>query len=278
MKTGTTCLMGRAVGDSTGTPALPRAWRVKQGILAELKTISVTGLWWTTPSCTGTSWQINTPATRSVVDCANRCIVTCTSQRAEINKPIIWSVTATDTGVSLSWLVLATDITFICQECAASPAKASSTQMLCKQFHEMVNKKATHTDSDVALVNKVRADLFTLRQAAKSKLGAGRQMKKKTATLCVAEWNVRTLLDRTTSQRPERQMRLPLQWKMYATLISVYAPTMTNTEEVKEEFYSDLRETIRRVPTDDRLILESWFGYREVERSARQSWSRQVQC
>ncbi|XP_068747398.1 adhesion G-protein coupled receptor D1-like [Montipora capricornis] len=36
-------------------------------------------------------------------------------------------------------------------------------------------------------------------------------------------------------------MRLSLQRRMYATLISVYAPTMTNTEEVKEEIYSDLR-------------------------------------
>ena len=57
-------------------------------------------------------------------------------------------------------------------------------------------------------------------------------------------------------------MRLPLQRKMYVTLISVYAPTMTNTEEVKEEFYSDLRETIRRVPTDDRLILVGDFNFR----------------
>lgn len=31
-------------------------------------------------------------------------------------------------------------------------------------------------------------------------------------------------------------MRLQLQWKMYATFISVYAQTMTFTEEAKEEF------------------------------------------
>ena len=152
--------------------------------------------------------------------------MTCTSQRAEINKPIFWSVTATDTGVSLSWLVLATDITFICQECAASPAKASSTQMLCKQFHEMVNQKATHTGSDVARVNKVRADLFTLRQAAKSKLGVGRQKKRTTATLCVAEWNVRTLLDRTTSQHPERQTApVALEMNRYSVDIAVLSET-----------------------------------------------------
>ena len=37
---------------------------------------------------------------------------------------------------------------------------------------------------------------------------------------------------------------------------------MTNTEEVKEEIYSDLRETIRRVPTVDRLILVGDFNAR----------------
>ena len=54
-------------------------------------------------------------------------IVTYTTQRTEISKPIIWSVTATDMVVSLSRPVLATDNTSICQECAASPAKAGST-------------------------------------------------------------------------------------------------------------------------------------------------------
>lgn len=41
-------------------------------------------------------------------------------------------------------------------------------------------------------------------------------------------------------------MILPLKWKMCVTFISVYAPTMTNTEEAKEEFYSDLSQTIRQ--------------------------------
>ena len=58
---------------------------------------------------------------------ASQCIMTCTTQRAKINKPIIWSVTAKDTGVSLSWPVLAIGNTSICQECAAGPAKASGT-------------------------------------------------------------------------------------------------------------------------------------------------------
>ena len=50
-------------------------------------------------------------------------------------------------------------------------------------------------------------------------------------------------------------MRLPLQRKMYATFISVCAPTLTSTKEAKKEFCSVLRETIKRVPTDDRLLL-----------------------
>ena len=53
-----------------------------------------------------------------------------------------------------------------------------------------------------------------------------------------------------------------LQKKLCATFISVYAPTLTNTEEVKEQFYSDLRDTIKRVPADDRLILIGDFNAR----------------
>lgn len=50
-------------------------------------------------------------------------------------------------------------------------------------------------------------------------------------------------------------MRLPLEKNMYATLISVYAPTMTNPDENKEAFYQQLDEVIQGVPAEDKLII-----------------------
>ena len=50
-------------------------------------------------------------------------------------------------------------------------------------------------------------------------------------------------------------MRLPLQDNRNATLISVYAPTMTNPDDIKEVFYQQLDVVVRSVPTADRLII-----------------------
>ena len=55
-------------------------------------------------------------------------------------------------------------------------------------------------------------------------------------------------------------MRLPLQKKFCANYIGVYALTITNPEEIKEQFYCDLRDTIKRVPVDDRLLLIGDFN------------------
>lgn len=58
--------------------------------------------------------------------------MTCNTQRAEINKPIIWSVTATDTGVSLSLpLIISVKNVPLVQQ---KPGVIKHF----KQFHEMV--------------------------------------------------------------------------------------------------------------------------------------------
>lgn len=54
--------------------------------------------------------------------------------------------------------------------------------------------------------------------------------------------------------------RLPLPKKRFATLISAYAPTMTNPDEVKEAFYEDLRNTIAAVTRSDKLIILGDFN------------------
>ena len=50
-------------------------------------------------------------------------------------------------------------------------------------------------------------------------------------------------------------MRLPLQDNRNATLISVYEPTMTNPDDIKEVFYQQLDVIVCSVPTADRLII-----------------------
>ena len=156
--------------------------------------------------------------------------------------------------------------------------------------------------------------------------------------MTIAEWNVRTLLDRETTNRPERRtalvameltkynidiavlsetrlhasgslnnleytfywsckpngerreagvgcaikrdimakltemphpvsdrimsMRIPLTKDRNATIVSAYAPTMTNPEENKETFYSQLKSTLRNIPSTDKLLLIGDFNAR----------------
>ena len=57
-------------------------------------------------------------------------------------------------------------------------------------------------------------------------------------------------------------LRIPLTRKRFATVVSAYAPTMTNPEEVIEQFYSDFRATISAVPQADKLIILGDFNAR----------------
>ena len=57
-------------------------------------------------------------------------------------------------------------------------------------------------------------------------------------------------------------LRLPLSGNKHATIVSAYAPTMTNPDEVKDKFYDDLDNVISATPRTDKLILLGDFNAR----------------
>ena len=57
-------------------------------------------------------------------------------------------------------------------------------------------------------------------------------------------------------------LRLPLSGNKHATIMSAYAPTMTNPDKVKDKFYDDLDNVISATPRTDKLILLGDFNAR----------------
>ncbi|KAJ8022068.1 Craniofacial development protein 2 [Holothuria leucospilota] len=57
-------------------------------------------------------------------------------------------------------------------------------------------------------------------------------------------------------------LQLPLASKKNATIISAYAPTMTNPMDVKDRFYEELDLLITSVPQTDKLVLLGDFNAR----------------
>ena len=58
------------------------------------------------------------------------------------------------------------------------------------------------------------------------------------------------------------KFRIPLTNSRYATLFSCYAPTLLSDEHTKDDFYNQLDEEIRRVPSSDKLIMLGDFNAR----------------
>ena len=52
-------------------------------------------------------------------------------------------------------------------------------------------------------------------------------------------------------------LRIKLKENQHLTLVSVYAPTKTNDDSIKEQLYmyEDLDKVIRDVPTNDKLVI-----------------------
>ena len=57
-------------------------------------------------------------------------------------------------------------------------------------------------------------------------------------------------------------MRLPPSKDNFATIISVYAPTMTNPDENKEAFYNQLASVLSGISCTDKLLLIGDFNAR----------------
>ena len=57
-------------------------------------------------------------------------------------------------------------------------------------------------------------------------------------------------------------LRMNIEKESCATLISAYAPTMTNPDEAKENFYEDLRNVLNKVPRKDKVLLLGDFNAR----------------
>ena len=58
------------------------------------------------------------------------------------------------------------------------------------------------------------------------------------------------------------KMRLPLSKDDFSTIIIVYAPTITNPDENKEAFYSQLASVLSGIPRTDKLLLIGDFNTR----------------
>ena len=57
-------------------------------------------------------------------------------------------------------------------------------------------------------------------------------------------------------------MILPLSKDNFATIISVYAPTMTKPDENKEAFYNQLASVLSGIPRTDKILLIGDFNAR----------------
>ena len=57
-------------------------------------------------------------------------------------------------------------------------------------------------------------------------------------------------------------LKLPLKGKNTATLISAYAPTMTNPDDIKDKFYEELDRILTAIPKSEKIILLGDFNAR----------------
>ena len=66
----------------------------------------------------------------------------------------------------------------------------------------------------------------------------------------------------TEMPRPVSDKIMTMSKENFATIISVYAPPMTNPDENKEAFYNQLASVLSGIPRTDKLLLIGDFNAR----------------
>lgn len=57
-------------------------------------------------------------------------------------------------------------------------------------------------------------------------------------------------------------LRLPLTKDQYITIFSVYAPTLTTSEDIKDQFYNNLDSLLKKTPKSDKVVILGDFNAR----------------
>ena len=133
----------------------------------------------------------------------------------------------------------------------------------------LVARELASLDIDIAALNEVRfAD-----QGSLGEDGAGYALfwsgkKKNERRLSGVSFVIKTSIVRKLQNLPVghldriMSLRLPIQDNTFATVLSVYAPTLQAETGVKEAFYRDVHNLLQQVDSKDKLLILGDFNAR----------------
>ena len=137
-----------------------------------------------------------------------------------------------------------------------------------QQCSALVARELARLDIDIAAFSKVRfAEQVSLREdgAGCTLFWSGKN--KDEHHLCDVGFMIKTSITRKLENFPAGHsdhvmfLRLPIQDK-FATVLSVYTPTLQAETGVKEAFYRDLHNLLQQVDSKDKLLILGDFNTR----------------
>ena len=143
----------------------------------------------------------------------------------------------------------------------------------------LIEKELAHYRIDIAALSETRlADEIVLKEDGCGYTFFWRGKTEAEDRLHGVGFGIRSSLIKSIPSLPvginERLMklRLPLTKSRHLTIISAYAPTLTNSEETKRKFYEDLDQLIRPTSSSDKLLIMGGFNAKVGKDQA--SWKR----